>query len=280
MSHYICSSAVTRGWFMALVLSTALAGCGGSSDGDDDNGGGGGGGVGGAGQGPAPVSLGTSGDFAILTATGITNTGSHTSAITGNIGASPITAAAMDDVFCPEITGKIFGIDAAYTGNGDVTCFGGTASDKTLVDLAVLDMGTAYNAAAGLTSPNYTELGAGEIGGLTLVPGLYKWGTGVLITTDVTLTGGAKDVWVFQIAGDLTMANGKNVTLTGGALAKNIFWQVGGVTGVALGTTAHFEGNILAIKAITLGTGASVNGRLLAQTAVTLDNSTVIRPAP
>ncbi|MDO8462550.1 MAG: ice-binding family protein, partial [Deltaproteobacteria bacterium] len=91
-------------------------------------------------------------------------------------------------------------------------------------------------------------------------------------------SGGPNDVWIFQIAGDLTQANGKSVNLAGGAQAKNIFWQVSGGTGVTIGTTAHLEGTILAAKAINLNTGASVNGRLLAQTAVALDHNTVVKP--
>ena len=142
---------------------------------------------------------------------------------------------------------------------------------------AVGDMETAYTDAAGRTLPDFTELGAGEIGGLTLVPGLYKWGTGVSIPTDVTLSGGPNDVWIFQIAGTLTQANATRVTLTGGALAKNVFWQASGA--VAIGTTAHFEGIILAKTMIAMKTGASANGRLLAQTAVTLDQNTVTQPA-
>lgn len=231
-----------------------------------------------AAQGPAIVNLRTAGDFVILTKTGITNV--HTSAITGDIGASPITAAAMDNVFCTEITGTIYGSDAAYTGSGAITCFAGAAPDNTLVANAVLDMGTAYTDAAGRTTPDFTELHAGDISGQTLEPGLYKWGTGVLISTDVTLSGGANDVWIFQVAGDITQANGSSVLLAGGALAKNIFWQVAGGTGVALGTGAHFEGVVLAEKGITVNTGSSVNGRLLSQTAVTLDQNTVTQPAP
>jgi len=233
-----------------------------------------------AAAGPAPVVLGGAGNFVMLTKTGITNTGSHTSAIVGSIGSSPITAAAMDNVFCSEMTGFIYGADAAYTGSGDVTCFKGLAADSTLVGNAVLDMETAYTDAAGRSLPDHTELGAGDISGLTLAPGLYKWGTGVLINSNVTLNGGPNDVWIFQIAGDLTLANGTSMLLTGGALPKNIFWQVGGGTGVAIGTTAHFEGVILATKAITLNTGATGNGRLLAQTAVTLDANAVTEPAP
>ena len=142
---------------------------------------------------------------------------------------------------------------------------------------AIGDMQTAYTDAAGRSIPDFTELGAGEIGGLTLVPGLYKWGTDVLISSDVTLSGGPNDVWIFQIAGKITQANGTKIHLTGGALAANVFWQAFG--DVSLGTTSHFEGIIMAQTSISLATGASINGRLLAQTAVTLDANTVTVPA-
>jgi len=138
-------------------------------------------------------------------------------------------------------------------------------------------MGFAYDDAAGRLSPNFIELGAGEIGGLTLAPGLYKWGTGVMITTDVTLKGGPHDVWIFQVAGTLNQGNATRVTLAGGALPKNIFWQVAGA--VTIGTTAHFEGVVLAKTLIAVNTGASVNGRLLAQTAVTLQMNAITEPA-
>ena len=139
-------------------------------------------------------------------------------------------------------------------------------------------METAFTSAAGRTLPNSTELGAGEIGGLTLAPGLYKWGTDVSISTDVTLSGGPNDVWIFQVAGTLDQANATQVTLVGGALPKNIFWQVAGA--VTLGTTAHFEGVVLAKTMIAVNTGATVNGRLFAQTAVTLQMNAVTEPAP
>ncbi len=219
--------------------------------------------------GPAPLVLGSAGTFAILTKSGITDVPS--SVITGDIGASPITGAALI-ISCPEVTGTIYSVDA--TGPA---C---KVTDDTFLTTAVGDMEIAFTDAAGRTLPDFTEHGAGEIGGLTLVPGLYKWSTSVLISTDVTLSGGADDVWIFQISGDLTQANGKIVHLAGGAQAKNIYWQVGGGTGVAIGTTAHFEGTILALKGINLATGATVNGRLLAQTAVALDHNTVTKPAP
>lgn len=238
--------------------------------------------------GPAPVVLGTSVNYAILAKTLISTTATAGTAVDGDIGISPAAAT--------YIQGFSLTLDLAGTPPG---CFS-TTTPGTLVTgsvyaadyntggcptpanltTAVLDMETAYTDAAGRTLPDYTELYSGDISGRTLAPGLYKWSSGVLINSDVTLNGSANDVWIFQIAGDLTMGSGASMVLTGGALPKNVFWQVGGGTGVAIGTTAHFEGVILAAKAITLNTGASGNGRLLAQTAVTLDSNAVTQPAP
>ncbi len=219
--------------------------------------------------GQAPVSLGAARTFAILSKSGITNV--YASVINGDVGTSPITGAAIG-LTCGEVkTGKVYSVNAA----GPLPC---TVINPTLLTLSVGDMERAYNDAAGRKSPNFTELGAGQIGGLTLAPGLYKWGTGVLISKDVTLSGGPNDVWIFQIAGTTTQANGTRVTLTGGALAKNIFWQSAGA--VSIGTTAHFEGVLLAKSLIAVKTGASANGRLLAQTAVTLQMNAVTQPAP
>jgi hypothetical protein len=214
----------------------------------------------------APVNLGSAGGFAVLAKSGITNV--YASTITGNVGASPITGAAIG-LTCPEVTGAIFAVDAA----GPLPC---AVVNATGLTAAVGDEETAYTDAAGRTNPDVVDLGAGEIGGLTLTPGLYKWGTDVSISNDVTLTGGPNDVWIFQIAGTLNEASAKNVTLAGGAQAKNVFWQVAG--SATIGTTAHFEGTILSQTLIAMNTGASTNGRLLAQTAVTLQMNTVTLP--
>lgn len=109
---------------------------------------------------------------------------------------------------------------------------------------------------------------------MTLHAGVYKWATGLLMATDVTLSGSATDVWIFQIAKDLTASDGVEVVLAGGALPANIFWQVSG--SVSLGTTATLNGTILCQTAITLKTGASIKGGLMAQTAVVLDANTVV----
>jgi hypothetical protein len=213
------------------------------------------------------VPLGTAGPFAILTKSGITDV--FPSAINGDVGASPITGAAIHLTCAEMMTGIIYSVDAA----GPLPC---RVTAPTLLKKAVGDMETAYTNAAGRKNPNFTDLKGGKIGGLTLVPGLYKWHTGVLISTNVTLSGGANAVWIFQIAGTLTQASATRVILKGGALPKNVFWQTSGA--VAIGTTAHFNGVILAKTNIAMKTSASANGRLLAQTAVSLQKNAVKRP--
>jgi len=260
-----------------LTGSGGLAGKGGNASGGAANGGqsgaaglgGGGGNVGTT----SPVDLGLAGDYVILAKTAISTV--PTSAVTGNLGVSPAAAsyitgfsltADSTNVFStsPQVTGKVYAADYASP----------TPSNMTT---AVSDMELAFSDAAGRAA-DVTELGAGNIGGMTLEPGVYKWGTGLLIPTDVTLTGGATAVWIFQVAQDLTMSSATSIVLSGGALAKNVFWQVSGQ--VSLGTTAHFEGVVLTQTSITLETGASINGRLLAQTAVNLDGSALVEPGP
>jgi hypothetical protein len=259
-------NAISKPHTYALLMSAVLAGCGGGGSSTET---------------PskqalvAPaqashltkVELGAAGKFVILTKTGVTDV--YASVIDGNVGSSPITGAAVL-LTCTEMrSGTIYTVDAA----GPLPC---AIADATGLTSAVSDMQTAYTDAAGRTSPDYTELGNGEIGGLTLKPGLYKWGTDVSISTDVTLSGGPTDVWIFQIAGTVTQANATRVTLTGGALPENVFWQSAGA--VSIGTTAHFEGVMLAQTMVAVKTGATVNGRLLAQSAVTLQMNTVTQP--
>jgi len=223
----------------------------------------------------ATVNLGKASTFAILTKSGITNV--PASQITGDMGVSPIAGTAitgfalvMDrtNTFSrsPQVTGKVYAANYASPTPANLTT-------------AVSNMQTAYTDAAGRKNPNFTELYAGDLSSKTLVPGLYKWSTSVIANKNVTLKGGPNDIWIFQISGNLTVASGVKFTLSGGAQAKNIFWQVAGGAGATLGTTSHFEGTILAKTAIHLQTGASMNGRALAQTAVTLDHNTLVIPS-
>jgi hypothetical protein len=221
----------------------------------------------------APVNLGKADNFAILAKAGISTTG--TTSITGDIGVSPASATF--------VTGFGLIMDASGTFstsslvNGKIYAADYTAPTSANLITAVLDMQTAYTDAAGRTLPDYTELYAGDVTGKILTPGLYKWGTGVQISAGgVTISGSATDVWIFQVAQNLNVANAAIVTLSGGALASNIFWQVAGH--VTLGTTAVMKGNILCQTQIQMNTGAMLNGRALAQTSVTLDANTVTRP--
>lgn len=224
--------------------------------------------TGGSVTGQAVVDLGTAGNYVILAKTAITN--NPTSHITGDLGLSPAATS--------YITGFALTAYTGYAESAQVTgqIFASDMADPTPINLttAVENMMTAYNDAAGRPTPDFLELGTGNIGGITLMPGLYKWTSTVTIPTDITISGGADDVWIFQISGDLTMSADVNVILEGGAQAKNIFWQVSGEATFA--ATSHFEGIILSSTGITFQTGASLNGRALAQTAVVLDGNTII----
>lgn len=222
---------------------------------------------------PQPrVNLGSTAKFAVLSGSLISNVPG--SAITGDVGLSPSAGSKITGFGANEITGTVYTVDQTGPA-GSVPA----ASDLTT---AKGDLTIAYNDAAGRTpvpSGPFLNPGAGDIGGLTLVPGLYKFTSTLAITgSDVTLTGGANDVWIFQIASDLNLGNGIKVILAGGAKAANIFWQVG--TSATLGTTSVCKGTILADQSISLKTGATLDGRALASTAaVTLASSTVTRPA-
>ena len=224
-----------------------------------------------AGAGPAPVPLGTAGNFVLLAKTGISTTG--TTHIVGNLGVSPAARTYLtgfSDILDPS---GVFSTSSKVTGK----LYAANMKPPTPANLttAIGDMQTAFTDAAGRKLPQFNELGAGNINGLTLRPALYKWGTGVSIPHVVTLFGGADAVWIFQIAGTLTVGNGAMVTLSGGAQPQNIFWQVSGKA--TLGTTSQFKGIILGKTAIVLKTGAVLYGRALAQTAVTLD-ANAVRP--
>jgi hypothetical protein len=223
--------------------------------------------------GPKPVNLGTAGNFVILAKSAVSTTG--TTKVVGDIGVSPSAAsfitgfsliADSTNTFSSSslVTGKLYAADYAVPTPANMTT-------------AISDMEIAFTDAAGRSNTDYTELYAGDISGKTLVPGLYKWGTGVLVTSaGVTLAGGADDVWIFQIAQDLTVSNSAIVTLSGGAQAKNIFWQVSGQA--TLGTAADFKGILLSQTLISFNTGAKITGRALAQTAVTLDATAITAP--
>lgn len=219
--------------------------------------------------GPTAINLGTAENFVILTKTGITTTG--VTAINGNIGVSPITSTAITGFGLTLDRSRTFSRSTLVTGK--VYAANYAAPTPSMLTTAISDMQIAYADASGRKNPTATELGAGNIGGKTIKPGLYKWSSNVTIPADVTLSGSSKDVWIFQIAGTLDISTGKKVILKGGAQAKNIFWQVAGRTNLA--SMSVFNGNILDKTAITMQSGARLNGKALAQTNVTLIANTV-----
>jgi Ice-binding-like/Bacterial Ig-like domain len=208
--------------------------------------------------GQASVVLGTSANFAVLAGSTATSIGATT--VNGDLGVSPGTA----------VTGFPPGLVNGTKHAGD-----------SAAAQAQLDLTTAYNDAAGRTVGAVTV--AGNLGGLTLTPGLYKSTSSLAISSgDLTLDaqGNANAVFIFQMASTLTTTSGRQVILSGGAKASNVFWQVG--TSATLGTTSVFKGTIMADQAITLNTGATLDGRALARiAAVTMDSNNIITiPVP
>lgn len=222
---------------------------------------------------PAPVGLGTTDPFAILSGAGVTDV--PTSAITGNVGVSPATGASITGLTCPEVTGTIYTVD-----NAGPACH---VQDPARLTQAKNDLTAAFNDAA---SRAVTQQVGTELGGQTLNPGVYDSasttfgitaGAGPLI---LDAQGNPNGVFIFKMASGatgLTVGPGSQVQLTGGAQACNVFWELNTAT---INTTAVFKGTILAATQITVANGANIEGRLLAQTAnVTLIADTVTRSA-
>ncbi len=203
--------------------------------------------------GPTTVGLSTTTSFAVLAGSGITNTGPTT--INGDVGSYPT---------------------ATQTGFGSVTLNGTNHNGDSVTQGAKTDLVTAYNDAAGRTPVTTIPT---ELGGSTLVPGVYTSAAGTFgITGTLTLNGQGDPnaVFIFQAASTLITASSSNIVLTGSARSCNIFWQVG--SSATLGTSSTLRGNVFALTSITATTGAVIDGRLLARNgAVTLDTNTITK---
>jgi len=223
--------------------------------------------------GPGIIDLGKAGEFVILSKSGIDRIG--VTSIIGNIGVSPIGQTALTGFSQAMDVSNTFSTSDYVTGKLYAADY--TTPTPAYLTTAISDMETALTTANGLTTDVIVALGAGDISGMTLAPGLYKWDTGLLITNaGVTLSGGPNDTWVFQISKDFTIDNDAKITLAGGAQAKNIFWVT--KTQAVLGSNVQFQGNIIAETLISVNTGTTVLGRLLSQTAVTLNTNVVTKP--
>lgn len=204
----------------------------------------------------ATVPLAGAANFAILAGSSITSTGA--TRITGDLGLSPGTSIGG---FPPGIL------------------VGTQHINDAMANQAKLDLTAAYNDAAGRTATDIVTL-SGNIGGLTLTPGLYKSTSSLAVSSgDVTFDalGNPAAVFIIQIASTLTTTSGRKVILSGGALASNIFWEVG--SSATFGTTSVFKGNVLVMQSITLNTGATLDGRALTRTGgITMAGNTVVKP--
>jgi ice-binding like protein/Big-like domain-containing protein len=204
----------------------------------------------------ASLPLGAAGSLAVLAGSTVTNTGP--TSITGDLGLSPGT----------EVTGFPPGIVVGAKHAGDPAAA-----------LGLGDLLTAYNDAVGRTLCATTV--AGNLGGQTLTPGLYKSTSSLEITSgDLTLDaqGDKHAVFIFQMASTLTTTSGRQVILSGGARAANVFWQVG--SSATLGTTSAFQGTIMADQSITMEANATLTGRVLARIGgVTMSSNTIVVPA-
>ena len=216
------------------------------------------------------VDLGAAEPFAVLGGTTVTNV--PTSAITGDVGLSPGTGAAIG-LTCGEVNGTIYDADGAYPGVCEVT-------DPGLLTQAKSDLTAAYVDAAGRTPTQTFVAGDNQLGGQTLTSGVYAFGgatTANLVGT-LTLNGDADSVFIFQASSTLVTASSSVVALTGDVQACNVFWQVG--SSATLGTNSVFVGTIMALTAVGLDTGATMDGRALARNAaVTLDQNTITNSA-
>ncbi len=223
------------------------------------------------GSGPVAPNLKNVANYAILAGTTVAI--GAAGAVTGNVGLTPGSSSAMTGLGLVLDTSGTFSTSPVVVGK--VYTANNAAPTPATLSADALAMQAAYADGSGRAQPDGIGLGAGQLGGLKLIPGLYNWSGAALITTDVTLNGGANDVWILQVGGALTVAATAKVKLTGGAQANNVYWVVVGA--VAVGANAQFEGNILSQAAVSAGAGATVNGRMLTPASATLGAGSTLK---
>lgn len=227
------------------------------------------------------VDLGNAGDYVILSKTGISTV--PDSSITGDMGVSPIAATAMtgfaltmDKEEKEDEVDLIFSTSVQLAGKAFAPEYSDTM--KTELTTAVSAMESAYTNAAGRpnNNDNRKNIGDGYIGGKTLTPGVYTFGKDIKITSDVKVHGDANDIFIIQTTKNLLQAKNTKVTLSGGAVAQNVFWQVAGHATVGAG--AAFEGILLVKTAALFETKSSLVGRVFSQTSCDLQQASITEP--
>jgi hypothetical protein len=227
--------------------------------------------------GPGAVNLGTANTYAILSKAGISTV--SPSPITGDIGVSPIAATAITGFSLTADSTNAFATSTQVAGQVFAASYGTPTPSELTVTIG--DMETAYLYAASRPPPpansNFLNRNSGIfVHGAELEPGLYKFGSSVTISGDVTIKGNPTDTWIFQMTGNLIVEVGADVILEGGASASNIVWQVAGK--VEVGASAKMKGILLVKTSASFLAGSSLTGRILAGTAVTLITTTVTQP--
>jgi hypothetical protein len=214
------------------------------------------------------IELGKAGQFVILAKTDIHNESG--SDITGQIGEGSVSDRIKQE--------QAFTDSAQQNTSNRVAVWQSDQSDTTSSDVneAIEDMMSAYKDASSQNGDNDASHENESIQGNELTPGVHEWNNSLHLESDVTLSGGEDDVWIFKIGDNLTVDENTVVTLTDGASAENVFWYVEGE--VTIGKDAHFEGIILSMNEITLKEGAKLNGRIFSQASITLDDNTVTEP--
>jgi hypothetical protein len=220
------------------------------------------------------VQLGTATPFAVLAGTAVSDV--PTSSITGNVGLSPAAGTFITGLTQAEVTGTIYSTD----GTGPA----GNVNNPALLTTAKNDLTTAYVTAAGQPPTTTFSAGDNQLGGQTLVAGVYAFGHAA--TANITAAsplvlngqGDPNSVFVFQASSDLVTASSSVVELVNGAQACNVFWQVSSTA--TLNSSSTFVGTIMALTSVNLLSGATVQGRVLARNgAVSLDANTITTPS-
>jgi hypothetical protein len=218
------------------------------------------------------IALGDAGDFAVLAEEGVATSGK--TMVHGNIGLSPGTGSEFTGFSTVMDSSNHFATSTHVTGR----MYAAEYAPPTPVNVvkAMRDMRSAYSISARREMPHAKNLGNGSIDKMTLPPGLYRWDSDLAIENSVTLKGNSKDVWVFQVEGDLIVSDGATVSLVGGAHCDKIIWQVGGET--TLGINSKLTGLVLGRQTITLKSGSVLTGRAFSQESVALHGATVNCP--
>jgi hypothetical protein len=218
---------------------------------------------------PAPV-LGGAANYTILAESGVSTV--PTSAITGAVGVSPISDSGLTGWSQTLDSSGTFSTSTQVTGK----LYAANYANPTPLQLAtaVLNMQAAYTDAAGRTPPDHLNPTTGTLCGLILQPGLYRWTTGLTMTCGLTFNGSSTDTWIIQTTGTLAVSSSQIMTLTGGAVAENIYWAVAST--MTFGASSQIKGILLGKTSATFQTGSSHKGRILVQTAVALQSTTVV----